>query len=178
MKSSLKTDVATIWTIREGRTNRRAEVLAAEDGYDVTVGGQRYAVRGPLDATIAVFDGRVNGEPFGVQIDRDGIYYRLSYGGRQLVALVVPPRVAEALDKMPPKEAADTGKLLVSPMPGLLVSFAVAEGEPVKAGQEICVIEAMKMENVLRAERDGVVARILASAGDSLAVDQTIVEFE
>ena len=91
---------------------------------------------------------------------------------------MVPPRVAEALDKMPPKESADTGKLLVSPMPGLLVSIAVAEGDTVKTGQEVCVIEAMKMENVLRAERDGVVAKIHASAGDSLAVDQIIAEFE
>src|SRR3546814_15133712 len=99
--------------------------------------------------------GRVNGQPFPVKIDRDGIHYRLAYGGREMIALVVPPRVAEALDKMPPKAVADTGKLLVSPMPGLLVSVAVADGEPVKAGQELCVIEAMKMENVLRAERDG-----------------------
>ncbi|MEQ8393629.1 acetyl/propionyl/methylcrotonyl-CoA carboxylase subunit alpha [Thalassobaculum sp.] len=173
-----KADIATIWTIREGRTNRRAEVLTAEDGYDVTVGGQRYAIRGSLDATITVFDGRVNGEPFAVQIERDGIYYRLSYGGRELEALVVPPRVAEALDKMPPKDVADTSKQLVSPMPGLLVSIAVSEGDPIKAGQEICVIEAMKMENVLRAERDGLVSKIHASAGDSLAVDQIIVEFE
>ncbi|EDP62420.1 Acetyl/propionyl-CoA carboxylase, alpha subunit [alpha proteobacterium BAL199] len=173
-----KTDIATIWTIREGRTNRRAEVLTAEDGYDVTVGGQRYAIRGSLDATIAVFDGRVNGEPFAVQIERDGIYYRLSYGGRELEALVVPPRIAEALDKMPPKEVADTSKQLVSPMPGLLVSIAVSEGDPIKSGQEICVIEAMKMENVLRAERDGMVSKVHASAGDSLAVDQIIVEFE
>ncbi|GHD58954.1 acetyl/propionyl-CoA carboxylase subuit alpha [Thalassobaculum fulvum] len=173
-----KADLPTLWTVREGRENRRAEVREAEDGYDVTVDGQRYAVRGALDATIAVFDGMINGEPFAAQIDRDGIYYRLSYGGRELNALVVPPRIAGALDKMPPKESADTGKLLVSPMPGLLVSLAVAEGEAVKAGQELCVVEAMKMENVLRAERDGVVAKLHASPGDSLAVDQTIVEFE
>jgi len=173
-----KADLPAVWTVREGRENRRAEVREAEDGYDVTVGGQRYAVRGSLDATIAVFDGMVNGEPFAAQIDRDGIYYRLGYGGRTLDALVVPPRVADALDKMPPKEAADTSKLLVSPMPGLLVSVAVAEGETVKVGQEVCVVEAMKMENVLRAERDGVIATLHASPGDSLAVDQTIAEFE
>src|SRR3546814_3428171 len=59
-----KADVPTIWTVREDRVNRRAEVTEAEDGYDVIVAGQRYAVRGPLDATIAVFDGRVNGQPF------------------------------------------------------------------------------------------------------------------
>ena len=63
-------------------------------------------------------------------------------------------------------------------MPGLLVSIAVSEGDPIKSGQEICVIEAMKMENVLRAERDWMVSKVHASAGDSLAVDQIIVEFE
>jgi propionyl-CoA carboxylase alpha chain len=82
------------------------------------------------------------------------------------------------LDKMPVKEAADMSRFLLSPMPGLLSSVAVAVGEPVKAGQELAVIEAMKMENVMRAERDGVVAAIHAGAGDSLAVDQAILEFE
>jgi len=173
-----KADVPTVWVLREGRENRRAGVREAEDGYDVTVDGQRYAVRGAFDATMAVFDGRVNGEPFPAQIDRDGIYYRLSFGGRELNVLVVPPRIAEALDKMPPKESADTSRQLVSPMPGLLVSVAVAEGDPVEVGQAICVVEAMKMENVLRAERAGVVSKIHASPGDSLSVDQIIVEFE
>ncbi len=171
-------DVGTIWTVREGRENTRVEIRPVEDGYDAVVEGQRYAVRGPLDATIAVFDGNVNGESFPVQIDRDGIYRTLSYGGLSQRVLVVPPRVAESLDKMPAKEAADTSKLLVSPMPGLLVSVAVGEGDQVKDGQEICVVEAMKMENVLRAERDGVVAKVHAGPGASLAVDQTIVEFE
>jgi propionyl-CoA carboxylase alpha chain len=173
-----KADISSVWTIREGRENRRAEVSPVEDGYDVTIEGQRYAVRGALDATIALFDGNVNGEAFPAQIDREGIYYKLSYSGWGLSALVVPPRIADALDKMPPKEAADTTKILVSPMPGLLVSLAVEEGDAVKLGQEVCVVEAMKMENVLRAERDGTVAKIHASAGSSLAVDQPIVEFE
>ncbi|MDF1794347.1 MAG: acetyl/propionyl/methylcrotonyl-CoA carboxylase subunit alpha, partial [Thalassobaculaceae bacterium] len=173
-----KSEIATLWTVREGRENTRVEIRPVEDGYDAVVAGQRYAVRGALDATIAVFDGNVNGEPFPVQIDRDGIYRELSFGGASMRVLVVPPRVADALDKMPAKEAADTSKLLVSPMPGLLVSLAVAEGDAVKAGQEICVVEAMKMENVLRAEKDGTVAKVHASAGASLAVDQTIVEFE
>ena len=69
-------------------------------------------------------------------------------------------------------------RFLLSPMPGLLVSVAVGEGEPIKAGQELAVVEAMKMENVMRAERDGTVAKIHASAGSSLAVDQPIIEFE
>ena len=78
------------------------------------------------------------------------------------------------LEKMPP----DTSKTLLSPMPGLLVSVAVAEGQDIKSGDELAVVEAMKMENVLRAERDGTVSAIKAVPGDSLSVDQVILEFE
>ena len=76
------------------------------------------------------------------------------------------------------KQPLDTSRLLLSPMPGLLVSIHVAEGEEVKAGQPLAVIDAMKMENQLRAERDGRIAKIHAGAGDSLVVDQVILEFE
>ena len=78
---------------------------------------------------------------------------------------------------MPKKQPPDLSKYLLSPMPGLLVSLAVAEGQEVKAGQELAVVEAMKMENLLRAEQDGTVAKLHAAPGDSLAVDQKIVEF-
>ena len=171
-------ELPSIWAVREGVETHLAEIRAVEDGYDVTLAGERFAVRGAFDATLAVFDGAVNGVELPVQISRDGIGYRLEYGGATLMALVVPPRVAEAFDKMPVKELADTSKQLASPMPGLLSSIAVSEGDEVKAGQEVCVIEAMKMENVLRAEKDGKVAKIHAGAGDSLAVDQIIIEFE
>ena len=79
---------------------------------------------------------------------------------------------------MPDKPPPDTSRLLLSPMPGLLVDLAVKPGQPIKAGEKLAVIEAMKMENVLRAERDATVKALLAKAGDSLAVDQPIVEFE
>ena len=78
---------------------------------------------------------------------------------------------------MPVKVAHDTGKKLLCPMPGLVVSIAVAVGQEVKAGEILAVVEAMKMENVLRAERDGTVAKLCAQPGDSLAVDQVILEF-
>jgi len=78
---------------------------------------------------------------------------------------------------MPHKEPPDLSRFLLSPMPGLLVSVAVVVGQDVKAGEELAVVEAMKMENVLRAERDGVVATLHAEPGDSLAVDQAILEF-
>jgi len=79
---------------------------------------------------------------------------------------------------MPTKEPPDTSKLLLSPMPGLLVSVAVEAGQEVKAGEELCVLEAMKMENVLRAEKDIVIATVDSAPGDSLTVDQVIMTFE
>ena len=79
---------------------------------------------------------------------------------------------------MPFKEPPDTSKLLLCPMPGLVVDIHVQEGDEVKAGQSLCIVEAMKMENILKAERDGSVASIKAAAGDSLAVDAVIMEFE
>ena len=79
---------------------------------------------------------------------------------------------------MPMKEPPDLSRFLLSPMPGLLVSLAVAEGEEVKAGQELAIVEAMKMENILRAERKARIKKISARPGDSIAVDDTIMEFE
>jgi propionyl-CoA carboxylase alpha chain len=96
----------------------------------------------------------------------------------QIDVLVVPPRAAELAALMPVKRPPDRSKFLLSPMPGLLASLSVAAGQEVKAGQELCVVEAMKMENLLRAERDGRVSVLHARPGDSLAVDQPILEFE
>ena len=90
----------------------------------------------------------------------------------------MPPRVAEFARLMPKKAPPDTSKVLLSPMPGLLVSLAVAEGDEVEAGQALATVEAMKMENVLRAERPGRIKSIPTAAGDNLAADQPILYFE
>jgi propionyl-CoA carboxylase alpha chain len=114
-----------------------------------------------------------------VQIERlPGAAFRLVHRGVVRRVQVLSPRAAALLELMPKKKASDTSRLLLSPMPGLLASVAVTQGQEVKAGEALAVVEAMKMENVLRAERDGRVARIRASPGDSLAVDQVILEFE
>jgi len=114
-----------------------------------------------------------------VQIERlPGAAFRLVHGGVIRRAQVLPPRAAELLALMPEKQASDTSRLLLSPMPGLLSSVAVTQGQEVKAGEPLAVVEAMKMENILRSERDGRIARIRAHPGDSLAVDQVILEFE
>ena len=122
---------------------------------------------------------RIEDAPATVQIERlRGRAFRLTHRGVVRLAQVLPPRAAELLLMMPPKQPADTSRLVLSPMPGLLTQIVVDEGQQVKAGEPLVVVEAMKMENVLRAERDGRVAKLRAKPGDSLAVDQVILELE
>jgi propionyl-CoA carboxylase alpha chain len=114
-----------------------------------------------------------------VQIERlPGAAFRLLHGGVLRTVRVLSPRLAELLALMPQKQTADTSRLVLSPMPGLLSAIVVTPGQEVKAGEPLAIVEAMKMENVLRAERDGRIAEIRAQPGDSLAVDQVILEFE
>jgi len=120
----------------------------------------------------------IDDRPVTVQADRRGPALRLSYAGADIEALVLTPLAAKLAARMPVKEPPDLSRFLLSPMPGLLMSLAVKEGQSVKAGEELAVVEAMKMENVLRAERDGKVAKVHAGPGESLAVDQAILEFE
>ncbi len=119
----------------------------------------------------------IDKQPVVVQIDALASGWRLINEGGQAEALVLTPRQAELYALMPVKAAPDTSKFLLSPMPGLLASVAVSEGQEVKAGEALAVVEAMKMENVLRAVRDGTVKTLHAKAGDSLRVDQKIIEF-
>jgi propionyl-CoA carboxylase alpha chain len=157
--------------------------------YDVTVRPERerYAVALGGQTQIADTTWRpgdkllrlsLEGHVATVQIDRlPGRAFRLSHAGVTRRAQVLSPRAAELLRMMPPKEAADTSRQVLSPMPGLLSAVVVEEGQEVKAGEALAVVEAMKMENVLRAERDGTIAKVRAKPGDSLAVDQVILEF-
>ncbi|MEC8117835.1 MAG: acetyl/propionyl/methylcrotonyl-CoA carboxylase subunit alpha [Pseudomonadota bacterium] len=154
------------------------QVGAIDGGYEVTIDGHVLTVIGACDSTVRIFTGTVDGAAMALEIERVGLAYEIAHNGVRAQFLALTPAAAAALDKMPVKEAADMSRFLLSPMPGLLTSVAVAVSEPVKAGQELAVIEAMKMENVMRAERDGVVAAIHVAAGDSLAVDQAILEFE
>jgi propionyl-CoA carboxylase alpha chain len=101
----------------------------------------------------------------------------LSHRGVQVRAHVYTEAEAAAVRLMPVKTASDTGKRVLCPMPGLVVSIAVREGQEVRAGETLAVVEAMKMENVLRAERDGTVKKVHAKAGETLSVDAVILEF-
>jgi propionyl-CoA carboxylase alpha chain len=125
-----------------------------------------------------VWTGVVGGAPITVQVRPATAGVRLSWRGVDVVARVMTPRAAALDALMPEKKAADTAKLLRCPMPGLVVSIPVSVGQRVRAGEAVAIVEAMKMENVLRAERDATVARIDVKPGDVLAVDEVILEFE
>ncbi|WP_102108779.1 acetyl-CoA carboxylase biotin carboxylase subunit [Oceaniglobus roseus] len=120
----------------------------------------------------------VDGTPLVMKVGKITGGFRLRTRGADLDVRVMSPRQAELAALMPVKAEADTSKLLLCPMPGLIVKVNVAEGDEVQEGQALCTVEAMKMENILRAERKGRVSKINAAEGDNLAVDDVIMEFE
>jgi propionyl-CoA carboxylase alpha chain len=144
----------------------------------VKVGRRRIDVTSAWEFGAPLFVGSVDGKEVCIQIDRNGIGYRMFHNGSQADVTVYTPREAELAKLMPVKVPPDLSKFLLSPMPGLLVSVEVSVGQEVKAGENLAIVEAMKMENVLKAERDGVVKVIPEKKGASLAVDQVIMEFE
>jgi len=147
----------------------------------VRVGDASYEIRSNSRLNDILIAGTVNGQPFTAQVERgtprNPLALRVQHNGSRIDALVVSPRMAELYRLMPYKAPPDMSRYVLSPMPGLLVDVAVQPGQKVQAGERVAVIEAMKMENVLFAPADGVVAKVLAAKGESLAVDQPIVEF-
>jgi propionyl-CoA carboxylase alpha chain len=157
------------------------EVVGQIGSAVVTVDAQRYAISSPSRLNDICITGTCNGQPFTAQIERgtprNPLALVVQHNGTRIETMVVSPRMAELHALMPFKAPADMSKYVLSPMPGLLVEVAVQPGQKVQAGERVAVIEAMKMENVLFAAADGVVAKVLASKGESLVVDQPIVEF-
>ena len=153
------------------------KVSRTTGGFNVLAGGETWEILTEWRLGEPLYHARVNNEPVCLQVAREATRYRLFHAGSQADILVCNPQIADLYALMPVKAPPDLSKFLMSPMPGLLVSVAAKEGDEVKAGEILAVVEAMKMENVLRAEHDGVVKEIHAGAGDSLVVDQKIVEF-
>ncbi|MBT3306542.1 MAG: acetyl/propionyl-CoA carboxylase subunit alpha, partial [Alphaproteobacteria bacterium] len=166
------------WMVLLGDESFAVNAVMDDDSYRVTLGRETLVVETAWKLGEVLFQGSLNDAPFCLQVERTAIAYRLIHGGAESDVLVMNPQAATLQALMPEKIAADTSKSLLSPMPGLLVSVAVSEGQAIKAGDELAVVEAMKMENVLRSERDVTVATIKAAPGDTLAVDQVILEFE
>ncbi len=139
--------------------------------------GHPHTLVSPWAPGDAVWQGTLDGHPVAMQVRPIANGFRLAHQGYEVAVHVFTDVEAAAARLMPVTTAADTGKKLLCPMPGLVVSIAVSEGQEVKAGETLAVIEAMKMQNVLRAERDGTVKKIHATAGATLAVDALILEF-
>ncbi|RYX91112.1 MAG: acetyl-CoA carboxylase biotin carboxylase subunit [Comamonadaceae bacterium] len=160
--------------------------LEAQSGFtSIDVEGKRYEISSNWHLGGARIRGDVNGKPFTAQVERgvgqggvkNPLAIRIIHDGTRLDALVLSPRAAQLHLMMPYKAPPDMSRFVLSPMPGLLVEVAVQPGQKVQAGERVAVIEAMKMENVLFATADGVVGKVLAAKGESLSVDQPIVEF-
>jgi propionyl-CoA carboxylase alpha chain len=172
-------DFVIVHTAADGQ-RRHTPVKVSNGGqtYRIGIDGRMSTLgfNGPL-RDIAVH-GEFDGQPFSAQIERVGLDLRITYNGMQIEARVLSPRGAELQALMPIKAAPDLSRFLLSPMPGLLVDVAVKAGQAIRAGEKLAVIEAMKMENILVAQQDGVVAKVTAEKGDSLSVDQVIMEFK
>jgi propionyl-CoA carboxylase alpha chain len=162
-----------------GATEQLAvKVQVVGKAFDVRAGERRYRIELNTALRDLVVRGSCNGEPFCAQIERIVLGYRVMHDGTQIDAKVFTPRAAELNALMPLKAPPDLSKVLLSPMPGLLVDVAVTPGQKVLAGEKLAVIEAMKMENILLATQDGVVREVMAKKGESLAVDQVIITFQ
>ncbi len=148
----------------------------------IVIEGQTYAIESNSRLNDIRIEGICNGKPFTAQMERgtlkNPLALQVQHNGTRIQALVMSPRMAQLHQLMRFKAPADLSRYVLSPMPGLLVDVAVAVGQKVQAGERVAVIEAMKMENVIFAAQDGVVKKVVASQGESLTVDQMIVEFE
>ena len=170
--------VGGAWNVILGDVPHLVTVTSVPGGHQITYKGETFTVISDWAFGYPIFRGTINGHDVCMQVERRGMHYRLFHWGTQVDVMVITARAAELYAFMPHKPPPDLSRFLVSPMPGLLTEVAVIEGQEVKAGEKLAVIEAMKMENVLRAEMDTKVKALLAKPGDSLAVDQHIIEFE
>ena len=148
----------------------------------IKVNGKNYAIESHSRLNDVAIHGTVNGQPFTAQVERGStqnpLGLKVQHNGASIQVLVISPRMAELHRLMPFKAPPDLSRFVLSPMPGLLVEVAVQAGQKVMAGERVAVIEAMKMENVLFATQDGIVKSVVAAKGESLSVDQVILEFE
>ncbi|SDI51027.1 acetyl-CoA carboxylase biotin carboxylase subunit [Lutimaribacter saemankumensis] len=155
------------------------KIAADRDGATITFeDGNSHRVTGDWTPGDQIADMLVDGAPLVMKVGKISGGFRIRSRGADIKAHVRTPRQAELARMMPEKLPPDTSKMLLCPMPGLIVKIDVEEGQEVQEGQALCTVEAMKMENILRAERKGIVSRINAGPGDSLAVDDVIMEFE
>jgi propionyl-CoA carboxylase alpha chain len=170
--------VGTDWVVSLQGEDFATTIAADRDGSNVTIDGTVLRVESDWTPGDSLARLSVGGEPLVLKVDKITHGFRIRFRGADIKVHVRTPRQAELAKLMPEKLPPDTSKLLLCPMPGLIVKVNVAEGDEVQEGQALCTVEAMKMENILRAERKGIVKAVKAAAGDSMAVDEVIIEFE
>jgi len=163
---------------RIARKNTNVTISDVKDGYKISFEKKSFeaSIKYELGGTLAELS--INGDQHAVKVTPVIGGYLLRLRGVEQVVKVMNSRIAELSDLMPEKLPTDTSKFLLCPMPGLMVSIMVSEGDIIEEGQSLAMVEAMKMENVLRAEKPGKVSKISVAEGDSLAVDEIIMEFE
>jgi propionyl-CoA carboxylase alpha chain len=163
---------------RIARKNTNMTISDVKDGYKISFEKKSFeaSIKYELGGTLAELS--INGNQHAVKVTPVIGGYLLRLRGVEQVVKVMNSRIAELSDLMPEKLPTDTSKFLLCPMPGLIVSIMVSEGDIIEEGQSLAMVEAMKMENVLRAEKPGKVSKISVAEGDSLAVDEIIMEFE
>ncbi|HSS63198.1 MAG TPA: acetyl/propionyl/methylcrotonyl-CoA carboxylase subunit alpha [Gammaproteobacteria bacterium] len=170
--------IPNAWVVRMGDHAAKIDLFFSDSAIEADCAGAVLKLETRWRVGEPRFEARVNGDPVCVQVEKRGVRYRLIHAGIDVSCLVLTPRAAELFRHVPERRDQDTSRYLLSPMPGLLVRLAVSPGDRVAGGQELAVVEAMKMENVLRADKERTVAALLSKPGDSLAADQPIIEFE
>ena len=168
------------WVVIGAGEHRPVLIQTMDDGLKVDILDEgRVLSLGQADwrPGLPVFRGVVDGRAFACAVQPAAEGYVIRHRAATRRILVLSPRSAQLHDMLPPKKAADTSKLVISPMPGLVVSLDVEAGQSVRSGEQVAIIEAMKMQNIIRAERDGVVKAVLVASGASVAADEVLIEF-
>jgi len=164
------------WVVILDKEHHLTHVDLDDMGANVVIDSKKHRLDTITRPGARVIEGAFDGAPFAVKIKAAPEGYTLRHRGITARALVATPRGAELAKKIPEKKKADTSKLIVSPMPGLVVSIDVKAGQDVKEGEGVAVVEAMKMQNIIRAERDGVISKVHVAAGASVAADEVMIE--
>jgi propionyl-CoA carboxylase alpha chain len=166
------------WAVLIEGVNYPVTMTEIPGGYLIQHADRDYRIVSGWQFRELIFRGTCNEQPICMQLERSGLEYRITHLGKQVKAVVMTAKADRLLARMPAKAPPDMSRFLLSPMPGLLREIAIAPGQAVRAGEKIAVIEAMKMENILKAEKDCTIKRVVAQEGENLSVDQVIVEFE
>jgi propionyl-CoA carboxylase alpha chain len=164
------------WIVIMGGRQHACALDWRDDGADITVDDAGHRLQTAWRPGAKVMEGRFDGEAFSVKLFERSEGYVLRLRGVAQRAIVASPRGAALHERLPEKPKADTSKLVMSPMPGLVVSVDVVVGQDVKEGEGVAIVEAMKMQNIIRAERDGTVAKVNVAAGASVMADEVLVE--